>query len=600
MPAQLQPGAAERPTRDQARVGLRPSDSPPTPGALSSHRGLRAAAAGVALVAGIGGLVVLLPVFSVEVKDAVNVWVYPVASLGAGLALAAAAWIRRGRARRAWFLLALGVLSWAIGEIGSEFYWAAGREVPYPGWVDVPFLLAYPLIGAGVMLLPRPRLGRFERTRSILDATVGVVALSLLAWFLYLDRAISMDPSASLLENWTNALYPIGDAVLLLAVLGLAFSRTERPAGRDLLLLGTALALNAIADIAYFPLIATGEYSDGMWLDGVWLLGYAALAAAGQFAMQPSRPAAKPPGRPVARLAVAYSPVLVLSVIYLVSETPGRRYLAVVGIGLGALIVTRQWVTTRETREVVEESRDTILASVSHDLRTPLSAVLGYSQILAGEWDDYSPSDRQEMLRTIQDQAVHLSRLVTDIIDVTRGRVAAVVLSRCPCPADRLLHRAVAALPPADAAVVEFEAGPGLLTDADPDRVHQVLVNLLTNALRYGRPPVLARAERAGQYVAFQVHDAGPGVPKRYEASIWQRFDRGAFRHEAGAGGLGIGLAIARTIVEAHGGSIGHQRSERLGGACFEFTLPAAPLQPEASTTATLLREGPMAASVPA
>ena len=76
--------------------------------------------------------------------------------------------------------------------------------------------------------------------------------------------------------------------------------------------------------------------------------------------------------------------------------------------------------------------------------------------------------------------------------------------------------------------------------------------------------------------MVFQVHDSGPGIPERFEQSIWERFERGAHRHEPASGGLGIGLPIARALVEAHGGTIHQRRSEVLGGACFEFTLPAA------------------------
>ena len=178
-----------------------------------------------------------------------------------------------------------------------------------------------------------------------------------------------------------------------------------------------------------------------LWLDGIWLLGYAALAVAGYLAMGAPRPATAPRAQPLVRLTLAYGPGLVLFAVVVASESPGRRYLTVAWLALGALTVTRQWVATRETREVVEEGRDAILASVSHDLRTPLSAVQGYSQLLAGEWDRHSPSERQEMLETIQDQAVHLSRLVTDIIDVSRGRAATIVLSRRPCPADAAAPR---------------------------------------------------------------------------------------------------------------------------------------------------------------
>ena len=71
------------------------------------------------------------------------------------------------------------------------------------------------------------------------------------------------------------------------------------------------------------------------------------------------------------------------------------------------------------------------------------------------------------------------------------------------------------------------------------------------------------------------MHDDGPGVPKRYEASIWQRFDRGAHRGDSAVDGLGIGLPITRALVEAHGGMIQQRQSEILGGACFEFSIPS-------------------------
>jgi signal transduction histidine kinase len=226
------------------------------------------------------------------------------------------------------------------------------------------------------------------------------------------------------------------------------------------------------------------------------------------------------------------------------------------------------------------EDRDAVLASVCHDLRTPLTAVQGYSQLLKEDWASQNVEEREEMLEIVQDQATHLGRLVTDILDVTRDRAPGAVLDLRPCAADRLLARAAASLPPAQAASVDLRAAPGLLILADAGRIHQVLVNLLTNALRYGRTPVLATADRRGDQILIQVHDAGAGVPRRYEAAIWQRFERGAFRREATAGSLGLGLPIAKALVEAHGGAIGYRRSPLLGGACFEFTLPAAPEPP--------------------
>ena len=81
-------------------------------------------------------------------------------------------------------------------------------------------------------------------------------------------------------------------------------------------------------------------------------------------------------------------------------------------------------------------------------------------------------------------------------------------------------------------------------------------------------------AQGSGGDVIFEVHDDGPGVPKRYELMIWDRFERGAHRYNAGTPGSGIGLAVVAMLAKAHEGAVGYRRSERLGGACFSVFLP--------------------------
>jgi K+-sensing histidine kinase KdpD len=81
-------------------------------------------------------------------------------------------------------------------------------------------------------------------------------------------------------------------------------------------------------------------------------------------------------------------------------------------------------------------------------------------------------------------------------------------------------------------------------------------------------------AKRVGDDLVLEVHDDGPGVPKRYEILIWDRFERGAHRYNAAIPGSGIGLALVSMLVRAHDGTVGYRRSERLGGACFSVVLP--------------------------
>jgi signal transduction histidine kinase len=104
--------------------------------------------------------------------------------------------------------------------------------------------------------------------------------------------------------------------------------------------------------------------------------------------------------------------------------------------------------------------------------------------------------------------------------------------------------------------------------------VQQVIVNLLSNAVRYGDDGVLVRASSDGDDLVIEVHDNGPGVPRRWELAIWERFERGTHRFNSRHGGSGLGLAVVADIAAAYRGTTECTRSERLGGAHFRVVLP--------------------------
>jgi len=113
-----------------------------------------------------------------------------------------------------------------------------------------------------------------------------------------------------------------------------------------------------------------------------------------------------------------------------------------------------------------------------------------------------------------------------------------------------------------------------LIAHVDAERLEQILVNLITNADRYGGNTCLIKAFTNGGALVVEVHDSGPGVPKKHELVIWERFERGPNRYNSLVPGTGIGLAVVRAIVEAHGGTAGYRRSDELGGGCFWVELP--------------------------
>ena len=223
-----------------------------------------------------------------------------------------------------------------------------------------------------------------------------------------------------------------------------------------------------------------------------------------------------------------------------------------------------------------EELRRNLVSDVAHELRTPLTNLR--CQIEAIE-DGLAQPDA-DAIRSLHEETLLLSRLVDDLQQLSLAEAGALRLERAAvAPAD-LIDQAVAALRPAaiEAGVaLEAETPPLPDVEADPERIAQVLRNLLTNALQHtpagGRVTVLSR--RAGEQVEIAVRDTGRGIPAEHLPLVFERFHRVDPSRSRATGGAGLGLAIVRRLVEAHGGAV-RAESEEGKGSTFSFTLPIA------------------------
>jgi two-component system, OmpR family, sensor histidine kinase BaeS len=245
-------------------------------------------------------------------------------------------------------------------------------------------------------------------------------------------------------------------------------------------------------------------------------------------------------------------------------------------------ILATAFNTMAEALEASEQRRRELLSDLAHELRTPLATIDGY---LEGVSDGVMPSDNQT-LQVLQAETARLHRLVDDLNAVSRAEERQLDLHPTRCRPDKLLTVAVQAAQAAYTAndvTLTAKLDPRLpQVTADPDRIGEVLANLLSNALRHtppgGHVEVAATTTPLG-HLQISVTDSGQGIPPELLDRIFERFYRvdPARTHTPDAGGSGIGLTITRGIVHAHGGQI-HARSQGPGhGARFAITLPPAP-----------------------
>ena len=230
-----------------------------------------------------------------------------------------------------------------------------------------------------------------------------------------------------------------------------------------------------------------------------------------------------------------------------------------------------------QTQVETEQLRNSLLTSISHDLRTPLATIAVTTQGLIDEGGESRIAEKQEVLETIVDETRQLGRQVDNLLDWGRLNSTATPLAREWQVFDELVGVALFRLRRELATHevrIDLPADLPLLWIAG-DLMVQVLVNLLSNATRY--TPVGSLIEisgrRAGDRLEVKVADNGPGLPAGSEEAIFQKFVRGADKVADGRRGLGLGLSICRSIVAAHDGTI-LARNGPTGGAEFVISLP--------------------------
>jgi signal transduction histidine kinase len=249
------------------------------------------------------------------------------------------------------------------------------------------------------------------------------------------------------------------------------------------------------------------------------------------------------------------------------------------GAVIGAVAVIQDITALKEAQRV----RDDVLSMLSHELRTPLTTIkAAIASLLRPEtpWDESNPA---EFLQIAEQECDKLAELINRLLDASALRAGALHVQPEPMLIQRIAARAVSRClirTPDRAVRVHFKRGfPAVL--ADPRRIEQVIQNLVDNALKYSPPEaevcVSGRALRDGR-TAITVADRGVGIRPEDRALIFKPFYRGATQGR-GVGGNGLGLAICRAIVEAHGSSL-VARARRGGGTAFCFELPLAPASP--------------------
>jgi len=494
------------------------------------------------------------------------------------------------RERHAWRWVAVAMFSFGTGVLLVGILSGAGVLLPSFGALDIFFLGGYASLITALYLLARLDSGGQEWVLTLVDALVGSIALAALVWnFLFHDLVAAMSGA----PWWQAAIattYPIGDILIVVGLVILVLRRSHYHLDLRLVFLAIGAATQVLAD---FIFLGQGVGQNFATAEPAWMVNLIATIFLVLMAAIVDRVPRKRefPETPTPIWALMWPYLLAVSLIVVHFQNyrsldPGSNEIilfdAVIVIGL--VILLRQVYVIYRDRHRVDRKRAELVASVSHELRTPLTAMVGFLSLLDEYADEFPADAQQEMISEAADQARHMSRLVSDLLMLAKGDTSQLSLEIQEVRAMAIVTSVLRNTDTGDKRI-DQELDAEVVVRVDPDRMKQALGNLLTNAVRYGGNHCIVVARADGRDLTFEVHDNGDGVPTRFEAMIWHHFERGAHRLDATTPGLGIGLSIVQAVTESHGGRVEYRKSERLGGACFAFTIPGCVVAEDSAKT---------------
>ncbi|MFP4073510.1 MAG: sensor histidine kinase [Actinomycetota bacterium] len=495
-----------------------------------------------------------------------------------------------GEERKAWLWVASAFALIAFGVFVVGLVTMIGFRLPTFSPVDFFFLAGYACLIYALYRLSRMDSGGKEWVLTLLDALVGSIALAALVWnFVFHDLMEAM-AGAPWWEAAIAITYPVADMLIVIALLILVLRRSNYHLDLRLMFLALGAGTQVLADFLFLrdgigQSFATAEPAFAMnILASIFLVLTASIV---------DRVPRKRefPEAPTPIWALMWPYLLYAALIGVHFQTyqrlnPGSDETLLLNavIFIGLVILLRQVYVILRDRNKVEQKRSELVASVSHELRTPLTAMVGFLTLLDDHGDEFPAEAREEMIAEATGQARHMSRLVSDLLMLARGDMSQMKLEIQEIRAMTVITSVLRNTDFADTEI-DRDLDAEVRVRVDPDRLQQALSNLVSNAVRYGGGRCLIVAFARGRDLVFEVHDNGDGVPTRFESMIWHDFERGAHRLDSNTPGLGIGLSIVNAVAESHGGKAEYRSSERLGGACFGFTIPGCVVPEEPSRT---------------
>ena len=527
-------------------------------------------------------------------------------TIGGATVVAILAGIRLNRPATAvpWMLFAAANAVFVVGDVLYDVYPAA----PSPSTADCFYLSGYPLLAAGLLVLI-VRSGGHHRAAAVGEAAVATFAFALIQWVFVMHPAL-MGPGTEGARA-VAATYAAGDVVLLAGFAGCsASSAWRRPA---FLFLIAAVAFLLVGDEANS--LAPQAYSQGAWVDSMWLMSYVMF---GVTALHPGmREIGEPRRTPALRVSTWRITLLTLAIltpagVLLTQWVRGGNLEVPAVVAAMVLIVAlvvwrltgilraleRLRVRERAARTEAQESRerlqeqnerlreadrlkDEFVALISHDLRTPLTSIIGYTELAREEVPDAPLDDeRRGYLEVVARSAERLLRLVDDLLFVARLQAGkGLDLTVADLDLAAVAEQAVReAQPRAAGRDLELRLSADsrpVPVRADRGRVFQLLDNLVANAIKFTPPggEIEVHVEHAGDSAVLEVRDTGIGLDPEEAERLFDRFYRTTRAVESQIPGTGLGLYIARAITEAHGGRIS-AGARRGGGTVFRIELP--------------------------